>query len=590
MATKTRLQPVVYTLAYALIAAASLAPVAASGTHKNEAVGYRISVPGDFELKNESADFGGGIVLFNDPYIVDKFVSEKSLSVSTPEGFNISFERRMVTFYFPERSAADIAREREAAKKAETSTSSITVGGIGGSEIYLTFEDYAKDRIRGFFFDGDKAVSVAGLDARIYEMRFEKLTWVPERWLACSYKVPGGEFAVMFNLPESHFDKLKKEANASFKSFKMLDDAGLHAQGFEKDLKIDISDSVDESKMSPEEILDRRKNQRETAYAKCIADLPSGWRSFETDHFLVVYECSPKYAKKVSSQAEAVRSWLEGTFPKVGDGPVQGSIIKVYKDEDAMPSAWMVFSSGDKGRVQEIWFGEPESKGNTNEFDGLNQRVMSIWFSQKNSELWNRMPSWLRIGLNEYIEDGELKGSRLSFGMDEWEKDSMNEARLAQDRYDGPDGMGAPLKPIKLLISRPSDEVFSGTGAQFASAQCSSLVRYLIEGPGSKNSKTGAIIEDYLANLFVIVDEIDRKIDAERKKSGEGRKSTAGMSEEERLKAEDEDYKKRRETAYGSVAKDLLEQVFASTFKDWDDRDWNAIDSSWRKYADGKTR
>lgn len=62
------------------------------------------------------------------------------------------------------------------------------------------------------------------------------------------------------------------------------------------------------------------------------------------------------------------------------------------------------------------------------------------------------------------------------------------------------------------------------------------------------------------------------------------------MSDEEKLKAEDEAYKKRREQAFGNVAKDLLQQAFTKTFSDWDDRDWNALDSSWRKYADGKTK
>lgn len=561
-------------------------PTALAGNHKNAEVGYQIRSPRGFELKNESADFGGGIVLFNDPYIIDKFECEKRLPVTTPDGFSVDFTRRMITLYFPERSAAEIARAREEAKKkSDGEKATLTLGG--GGAIYLSFEEYAKDRIQGFFFEEEEAVEIGGFPCRLYQMKFEKLTWVPERWLACSYRVPGGEFAVLFNLPESHFDKLEGEANSSFKSFKMLDSTGLKAPAFEKEQTIDLGDTVDESGMSPSEILARRKEQKEEAFAKCLAELPSGWRSMETDHFLVVYECSPKYAKQVGKQAEAVRDWLEGAFPGIGDGYTQASIIKVYKDEDSMPSGWIVTSSGDKGRVQDIWFGEPESKGYTNEFDSLNLRVMSIWFSQKNSELWNRMPTWLETGLREYIEDGELKGSRLAFGMDEWEKSSINDARLAQDRYEGAEGVGSPLKPIKLLMSRPSDELFSGTGGQYGRAQCASLVRYLIEGPGARNAKTKSILTDYLANLYTIVDEVERELEAKRKQDREGRKSTAGMSDAERLAAEDEEYRKRRESAYGSVAKTLLEEAFQRTFSGWDERDWQALDSSWRKYADG---
>src|SRR5690606_31008745 len=105
-----------------------------------------------------------------------------------------------------------------------------------------------------------------------------------------------------------------------------------------------------------------------------------------------------------------------------------------------------------------------------------------------------------------------------------------------------------------------------------------------------KSTKTSVILPHYLGHLLELVDEVEKRIEKEKKEAEAREKAAAGMSDEERLAAEDEAYKKKREQAYDQVAKELLDKAFQRTFADWDDSDWSALDASWMKYAEGRIK
>ncbi|MFH0943667.1 MAG: hypothetical protein V2A76_00560 [Planctomycetota bacterium] len=567
----------------------------ARGTHVNETLGYRIKTPQDFEKQAGGVSLGMGFSMRigADPYVVDSFECTKELPQKSWMDFNQKLQ--MATFFFPKRSAAEIAKAREEAEKKRGEAGGkkeATITLFDSDQIYLTFEEYAKARIQGFFFEKEKRATVAGFPSVLYEMKFEKLSNTPQRWLACAYTLPGGQFAVLFTCTEGHFDKYESTFKSSFNSFKMLDPAGLNVQPWKSaSVTVDLSDQQDEEKMTAEEVLARREKQKQEAYAKCLEELPDGWKHFESEHFLVVYECPPKYAKDVSRQAEGVIAWLGDQFAHVGTGIIQGSILRVYKSQEDIPAGDRIHMTlgGAKGLVREIKFGRPDSRGFQSEFTSLNRSVMENWFRQKNSELWNRMPYWLESGLAEYIEDAEVKDSRLAFGTDEWEKDRWIDAQLAQKKCGDGDPAQAPIKPLKLLLQLTGEELNGGGNWAYTSVQCSSLVRYLLDGPGARNKQTRSILPHYIGHLYDLVEEVEARIEAERNERQRREEAASGMSEEEQLKAEDEEYRKRREQAYDKVAKELLEKSFERTFAGWSDSDWRTFNSSW-KYADGKTK
>lgn len=560
---------------------------AAAESHVNEEAGYRISIPRDFEKRDNAEFVVNGATLSGGPffggqYLLDRFLCSKEIF---PKEMPWGYRRELRTFFFPRRTAAEIAAAREAAREQDAgSTKSAVVVRAGDGEIFLTFEDYAKASIQGFFFEEEKEVKVAGFPAKLYEMKFEKLTNVPQRWIACSYQVDEGEFAILMTCTEQHFKQYRNEANKAFSSLRILD-GGLKVKDLQTTMEVE-ADDVDEDELTAEELLARRETQKREAYDKTLEALESGWRSFETDHFLIVYACKPSYAKTVARHGEAVIDWLEENFGAIGTGHVQGMIIKVYDQPEDVPNRWTIDFG--KGRVPHIVFARPDSRGYNSEFQGISLNVLQHWFSEKNDQLWKRMPAWLSSGLYEYVEDAELKGSRLSFDTDEWEKDSMVDARNAQKRHEGNEA-AAPLKPLKLVMTMPSDQLFAGR-RDFARTQCSSFVRYLLEGPGSKNKKTGVILSHYLGHLLELVEEVEKRIAKEKKEAEAREKAMETMTDEEKLAAEDEAYKKKREQAYDKVATELLTKAFERTFTGWEDSDWRSLDSSWMKYAEGRTR
>ncbi|MBI4879926.1 MAG: hypothetical protein HY812_09765 [Planctomycetes bacterium] len=565
----------------ALLCAFLAAPALAAGAHVNEKIGYRISLPDDFEVTPDAGDLAGLIL---DYYLVDTFKCTKAL----PSKIGWTFHRHMATYFFPERSAADVAKAQEESQKGANEEGKTRVSWLINGRLYRNFKEYASDQITGFFFDGEKPAKIAGFDATIYEMKFEKGTNIPQRWMACAFKVPNGEFAIVCSCTEQHFEELTAEFKKTFNSFKLLDKAGLKLKDTDSaSVDLDLGDDVDEDKLSAEELLARRKKQKEDAFKKCIDALPAGWRSFETEHFLIAHACPPKYAKEVGQHAEAVCDWMEAHFGTVGSGQVQSMIIRVYEKEADIPTGARLILLV-PGTVREIEFAKPESVGWISEFRGLSTDITCNFLEGKNDQLWDRMPRWLSWGLQEYVNNGVLKGSKLVFNPEQWEEDALNDAMLEQRKFEGSNPALAPIKPVKTLITTTPDELWQGQLGRFTQAQCASVVRYLIEGPGSKNKKTASLVTHYIGNLYDLVQKVEADLEKDRKESGA--KSGAGMSDEERLKAEDEEYRKRRDQAYEKVAERLLEDAFQLTFKDWDDGDWNSLDSSWGKYAEGRTK
>ncbi len=76
-----------------------------------------------------------------------------------------------------------------------------------------------------------------------------------------------------------------------------------------------------------------------------------------------------------------------------------------------------------------------------------------------------------------------------------------------------------------------------------------------------------------------------KRIEKERKEEEAKRKAMENMSEEEKLKAEDEEYRKRRKRAVDAVEKEILGRVYKKTFGNLTDRDWEIIQKKWEKYA-----
>ncbi len=93
------------------------------------------------------------------------------------------------------------------------------------------------------------------------------------------------------------------------------------------------------------------------------------------------------------------------------------------------------------------------------------------------------------------------------------------------------------------------------------------------------------LLAHYIGHLHDLVEKLEERLAAEKKQSEELEKTKGELSEDQRLQAEDEEYKRKREQAAGKDARELLQNAFDLTFGGWSAADWEKLDRSWRAYA-----
>ena len=160
----------------------ALAASARCDTFTNKEIGYSIFLPKGFKKSAKSGFFD--FAFSQDYYALDILTCDEELYMK--DGFS-GYHRKAVTYFFPTRTAADIAKLREErAKKDEKDKKEIDVW-FSLDRVYQSFDEYAKDKITGFYFSDEKPGKYAGYDCVVREMLFEKLQQVPQRWIECSY-------------------------------------------------------------------------------------------------------------------------------------------------------------------------------------------------------------------------------------------------------------------------------------------------------------------------------------------------------------------------------------------------------------------
>ena len=560
--------------------AASALP--AQSLHTNEEVGYRLKIPKHYETQESGGFFFSGLP--DDLHCVDRF--ERKIPIPTSNLFD--YDLYLATYFFPkareQRPDSGTDERSEEKKDAEQKAKELRIGG----RHYEHFADWARDRIQGFYFSDEEKKKIAGREATLYEMKFEKLTSVPERWMACSYPVPGGEFAVVFNCTDEQFDKWRRTFYQTFASLKVLADDGLKLP--ERDAGIRVVDNSEEAmaegdaELTPEQRRQRLVGLREKRFQEEIDKLESGWRPRRTDHYLVLSEADSRLTKTVERHVEAMRSWLEETFPSLGDGFVQDAIVRVYARPPRDATRITLIIGG--GSIDEFEYWKPTSRFGLSEFHSLNDDLVRHWFSQKNSELWNRMPTWFRWGLMEYVQDATSKGSKIRFEADSYERLELARALALQEQFEKKREGDAVLLPVQEIFRLTADEQRDAAGWRFLGEQNASVLRFLIEGPGRKWDRTEGVLTTYLASMYRQIQEVEQRLEKERKaKEAAVEKPDSAKTEEELLAEEDAAYEKRRQETYDKVEKEILEHAYADTFGAWSESDWKQFERRWRSYA-----
>jgi hypothetical protein len=493
-------------------------------------------------------------------WIATKYLSDRKFD-DKESGFSHSPLMRVIIF---EKAATNPGGGETGSGGAEDKPVEVQPGDeISLTRPYTDYKDYLKRNFRdgGFYISAEKDTKFGETPVKMLEVKIEKLVRTGKKRIYCwIFTAEWGDLAIECEILEQFVDKLQPTVINAFKTFKLIardPNAKKEAVGG-GGAKIKIVDPNE----TPEMQKKRRVEMEEKMFKKAIADLPKEWTTKRTPHFLILNHAGVKYQDKVIAHAEAIRNWLDKEFGDIGPGYVQGCIIRICKDRDEERA----FSSGSgdawSSDSRELVTSESKDGLNPYEFQYLGRGLMSMFFHDKNDDLYNALPAWLETGLRQYIGTAVVKANQLQFEPDDSEKTRMREG-----------WQKSKFKPVRDLVTVTTKE-FMGEEGQYVICQCSSLVRYLM-GPGRGNKKHASMIKGYLKNLLEVMKENEKAARAAVKAEG------GAKTEEE----EEEEFKKRRKQDWSAKEKEFLNAVMKAVFGDWTDADWNILHASWEKFA-----
>jgi hypothetical protein len=250
---------------------------------------------------------------------------------------------------------------------------------------------------------------------------------------------------------------------------------------------------------------------------------------------LTLTEGSPKHAEDFADQIDAVYDWLEDAFPNVGtDRYARGPLLHVCKTYEQRD---MRRDEAKSDRWEGTSFEIVVCRGNwgkaSNEFKGVSQRAMEIWFAEKDPELFAVLPSWLRSGLTDLLADSRAKRGELDYKEDDGDREKLRIARR-EDR----------METARDMFRMTRGEFRGGHATH---QQAGRLLQMLISGKAKPRKESKELLERYVRNLKLALHD-------------------AG--------AESHDYDDE------DAQQGLLDDAFERTFRNWSERDWKQFEKS----------
>lgn len=514
-----------------------------NGPHEDEKIGFKMTTPKKWNQ----------IPIQNDErWIVGRYQSNKANQFTDDTfGYTYNFKPKLTIIAFTgESMETDIDIDIDEDEEDEGRTISTT---LRLENPYKDYEEYMSKTYRGggWYIDSEEKTEVRGVSVTKYSIKVERSSRLgPMRLTTWVYHLGHADVAVQFECLEGAYKKLSKEFEARFKSFKTIERtkaSNASTQGLRE---------IFNSGKTPEDRKKVRLSIEKEQHQKALDNLPEEWTVDETDRFLVLSHVKKKDAKDVVKQVDLMFTWLEENFSFVGEGEyVRRPIIRICKNSEEMGmfmsgSGWSftnieILTCKDNSQFKDFYLGQ------------INDRSFEFWFYERDRELYSRIPAWFRYGMDSMLHTAEVKGNKLVFKPDNWEKTGLRDA-LKND-----------------TITLPS-EMFQMTSSDFSGKQTlwrefGAFVRYLMVGKGAKSKLTKGLAEEYLGHLKDILEEEDAADDFDDDDEDDG-----PVTEEE----EDEAFK-NKQNSWKERAEAIANEVYIRTFSDWTQKDWDKLDADY---------
>lgn len=518
-------------LVFALVAISLSTPTAlAQGTHKDTRLGFELKPPRGWTQIPMRPD---------EEWLVAKFTGEVDRVVDdNNKRYFWTIEPELLVVAFP--------NDREKPKDED-------------EKYYRDYKSYMAETYgRGFFVEEEETKTHQGLPVTCLEIKVESNDGRPEQHIVTwVYETEVGAIAVHFDTLASEKAKHKSSIRRTLKSFKAIErTAPTEASASSGGLP-----SVPPALMTPEARKEYRIAEQRKEWELLADGLPKkeGWEATEIDGVLMLTHVDDKYTKSVAQRVRAIMDWLEEYFPSVGpDEYARAPLVRICEDESEknrfregtgtfwVDSYHLVTHKAPRAKAARGW----NSSDNAWEWEYIGSRTLTVWFRERDAELWNAMPEWVREGLNLVAQSSTEKGSKLEF--DEGDRERAGRKALPQSD----DRMG--LDRLMVMTQKEFDAM--GRTTEF---QAAAILRFFIN---SRSKKYRYILPLYVANVRTALDEFaaenpkpDADIEAEDEEA------------ENKLIAEQRAWRLRRERS-------VLDRAFGLTFGDWDKGDWQSLE------------
>lgn len=546
-----------FVLATIVAAASPLTAQLKGGFYENETLGFRVGVPSKWEevpLKVE------------EDWIVAKFLSDRSY-VTSGKDFSMDHKPLMKIVVFTD-DAKKIKRPEM--EKIGANTFFIRDGSVP----YQNYRDYLKRNLRGegFFFSEEKQDKVSGVDCMQYEVKLEKREWLKRRLVTWVFKGEGMDVAVEFEVLEDRYDNLIGQVRNSLRSFRFVerkesdvatsDDAAAPAKK-QPTSALWTKSRKEWRKLPAEQRLEQRKQIEQNRFEAVKARTPQDWTISRSDHFLVISHADPRFTKTCVDAAEVFHDWLEKTFGDLTDEYVRHGVLRVCKDWDEYEA--YRFKGSNEARGFSV-SDNREAVTYRDNYNGTSGRdvgyflddIFATYLYDKDPLVYGYMPAWLSWGLSRYVARAQVKGRKITFDPDDWEKEEIRELIR-----------GDKLHDLKTLMSLDYDQYWSMYKSERRTdSELCSVVRFIL-GPGRRHPRLKNFLPNYLKAVIEVGEEFDEKEGVVHKEA------TTEEEEEQQAKQVDSKLKERR--------KAIAAKLNARMTGDWTDKDWQSLQRAYEK-------
>jgi len=508
----------------------------------------------------------------DEAWLAAKYLSDKTYFYTDKvQGYTFEHTPEMLCISFIEENL-----ERKKIEEVEIEDG-VEVKTTTISNPYKDYEDFLERTYQGggWFVDAKEEGEHKGIKVTRYDIKVEKLARTgPKRIVTWVFHTAGIDFAMQVEVLETEYAKLKKPIDAMLKSFEAIERSGesLGRSAFTPD-SIRITRRERNAKDPAERRSVRQKSQK-ADQERAIAALPSDWKHESHGNVLVLNHQQDDWSKRLGEHAQALIAWLESDLAYFGEGEyARGPIIRVCKDEDETMAFTRGVRSGTSSGYAYVGPGEEivtfkDTAGWIGWQVGfVNLRLMLNWMLERDEDLANALPTWLRGGLDDYVEGARLDGRKLDFRVDNFNRDN---ARLAvsQDRATPP-----------REIMRFSREEFESSGGEASGqtywnrrAEAGMLVRFLMSKEASRCKQAKGLLESYVRSLSQVVAEVEKKGLEEQDK------------EPPKTEEEEEERAKERANRWKEREREILDQTFERTFGAWKEADWEKFHKAYFDY------